>query len=59
VEPVVLARIGVGELSAIIGGLAFVAIMAFLLLGGKPDAQPVDPKSPASGPGAGKRKGGP
>jgi hypothetical protein len=33
---VVLARIGSAELFALIGGLAFALIMAFLLLGGSP-----------------------
>jgi hypothetical protein len=33
---VVLARIGGAELGAIIGGLVFLALMAFLLLGGSP-----------------------
>jgi hypothetical protein len=32
----VLARIGGAELGAIIGGLAFLLLMAFLLLGGSP-----------------------
>ena len=33
---VVLARIGGAELAALIGGLVFVLIMAFLLFGGTP-----------------------
>jgi hypothetical protein len=33
---VVLARIGGGTLAALIGGAAFVLIMAFLLLAGNP-----------------------
>jgi hypothetical protein len=33
---VVLARIGGAELGALIGGLAFLALMAFLLFGGSP-----------------------
>jgi hypothetical protein len=33
---VVLARIGGAELGAIIGGLVFLLLMAFLLLGGSP-----------------------
>ena len=33
---VVLARIGGAELAALIGGLVFVLLMAFLLLGGAP-----------------------
>ena len=35
-DMVVLARIGGAELAALIGGLAFVLIMAFLLFGGSP-----------------------
>lgn len=34
--PVVLARLGGAELAAIIGGVLFVVIMAFLLFGGAP-----------------------
>ena len=33
---VVLARIGGAELAALIGGLVFVLLMAFLLFGGTP-----------------------
>jgi len=33
---VVLARIGGAELAALIGGLVFVLLMAFLLFGGAP-----------------------
>ena len=33
---VVLARLGAAELAALIGGLVFVLLMAFLLFGGAP-----------------------
>lgn len=33
---VVLARVGGAELAAIIGGLVFLALMAFLIFGGSP-----------------------
>ena len=35
-DTVVLARIGSAELAALIGGLVFLALMAFLLFGGNP-----------------------
>ena len=35
-ETVVLARIGAGGLAALIAGVAFLLIMAFLLIGGTP-----------------------
>jgi len=35
-DAVVLARIGGAELAALIGGLVFLLLMAFLLFGGSP-----------------------
>lgn len=43
-DTVVLARIGGAELAAIIGGIVFLALMAFLLFGGNPEPKPSAPK---------------
>ena len=55
-DTVVLARIGGAELAAIIGGIVFLALMAFLLFGGNPEPKPSTPKPDVTRRGAPKRR---
>jgi L-lactate permease len=43
-DTVILARVGGAELAAIIGGIVFLALMAFLLFGGSPEPKASAPK---------------
>ncbi len=55
-DTVVLARIGGAELAAIIGGIVFLALMAFLLFGGNPEPKPSTPKPDVTRRSAPKRR---
>jgi len=55
-DTVILARVGGAELAAIIGGIVFLALMAFLLFGGNPEPKPSNPKPDTSRRSAPKRR---